>query len=394
MTRPPRYHRTPAVMDYLSQRRQSLLKLLKKDSLDGMAVTTPANVRYLTGFTGDSTYLAVGPKNFVLVSDARFEQQIAEEVQTGVEVVIRPHTQRLPEAFAEVLAKLGAKTVGLESHHATIALQLKLERLAPKVKFVGLADAVESLRAIKDPSEVLQIRAAVKVAERAFVMFCSMARETDSEKAMADALEAYVRRAGAERTSFAPIVAVGDRGALPHAPPTGRTLAEGSKLLVDWGADCGYKSDLTRCMKSPFGPVPTRRNKTERVGFNFDEVYAVVVKAQAEAAKLLRDGVAAKEVDAAARKVFAAAKLRDHPEFDLEKHFTHGLGHGIGLDVHEAPGVRADSEDTLQSGMVITLEPGVYIPEWGGVRVEDNFLITRDGAIRLSTLPHDPGAIG
>ena len=380
-------------MDYFSQRRAALLKTLKKESFDGLLVTTPANVRYLTGFTGDSSYLAVGPKNFILVSDARFERQIAEEVE-GVEVVVRPHTQRLPEATAEVLVKLGTKSVGLESENATLALQFALQRLAPKVTFVGHPDAVEALRAIKDSSEVLQIRAAVKVAERAFGMFCAMVQKSDSEKGMADALEAFVRRCGADGTAFAPIVAVGDRGALPHAPPTARTLAEGSKLLVDWGADVGYKSDLTRTMKSPFGPVPTRRNKPERAGYNFDEIYPVVVKAQSEAAKLLRDGVPGKEVDAAARKVLAAAKFRDHPGLKLDEFFTHGLGHGIGLNVHEAPSIRANSDDILRTGMVVTLEPGVYIPEWGGVRVEDNFLITRDGSIRLSTLPHDPRAIG
>ena len=380
-------------MDYFSQRRQSLVKSLKRESMDGILVTDPANVRYLTGFTGDSSYLAVGPKNIILISDARFEQQIAEEVK-DVEVVVRPHTQKLPEATAEVLTKLGIKSVGLESAHATLALQLALQRLAPKVTFVGHPDAVEVLRAIKDPSEVMQIRAAVKVAERAFVMFCSMIQGTDTEKGMADALEAYVRRAGGNGTAFPPIVAVGDRGALPHAPPTGRALAEGSKLLVDWGADLGYKSDLTRTVKSPFGPVPTRRNKAERANFNFDELYPVVVQAQAEAVKLLRDGVPARDVDAAARKVFAAAKLRDHPGFKLEEHFTHGLGHGIGLDVHEAPSIRANSDDVLHSGMVVTIEPGVYLPGWGGIRVEDNYLITRDGAIRLSTLPHDPRAIG
>jgi len=380
-------------MDYFTQRRASLVKTLKSESFDGILVTDPANVRYLTGFTGDSSYLAVSAKTVVLVSDARFEQQIVEEVK-GVEVVIRPHTQKLPEATAEVLTKLGVKSVALESAHATLGLQLALQRLAPKLTFVGFADAVETLRAIKDSSEVLQIRAAIAAAERAFGMFCAMVQKGDSEKAMADALEAFVRRAGGIGTAFPPIVAVGERGALPHAPPTARTLAEGSKLLVDWGADLGYKSDLTRTVKSPFGPVPTRRNKPERTGYPFDEVYAVVALAQTEAAKTLRDGVPAKAVDAAARKVLAAAKFRDHPGLKLDEFFTHGLGHGIGLEVHEAPSIRANSDDTLRAGMVVTLEPGVYIPEWGGVRVEDNFLITREGSIRLSTLPHDPDAIG
>jgi Xaa-Pro aminopeptidase len=380
-------------MDYFPLRRQNLTKFLKSQSLDALVISHGPNVRYLTGFTGDSSHLVVTAKQVVLVTDARFEQQVAEEVE-GVQAVVRPHTQRLPAAVGELLAKLGAKSVGLESEHATLAYEFALEKAAPKAKFTGVTGAVETLRAVKDMSEVEQIRAAIRVAERAFQMFCAMVRPEDTEKAMADALEGFVRRAGGERTAFHPIVGVGERGALPHAPPTDRTLAEGSKLLVDWGADVGYKSDLTRCMAVPGGPLPTRKNKGERTGFKFEEIYAAVLKAQEAAVKLLRDGVAAKDVDAAARAALAAAKLRDQPDYKLADRFTHGLGHGIGLEVHESPSIRADSQDTLKAGMVVTIEPGVYIPEWGGVRIEDDYLITKDGAIRLTTLPHDPKAIG
>jgi Xaa-Pro aminopeptidase len=225
-------------------------------------------------------------------------------------------------------------------------------------------------------------------------MFAPMLRETDTEKDMADALDGFLRRAGARGASFPPICAVGDRGALPHAPPTARPLGDGSKLLVDWGADCGYKSDLTRTLRSPFGTAPSRRNKAERVGVNFDEVYDAVCQAQDAAAAAVRHGAAAKDVDAAARKALAKVKLKGSPTLNLADHFTHGLGHGIGRELHEAPRVRANSDDILESGMVITIEPGVYIQGWGGVRIEDVFLVTKDGATRLSTLPRDPGAIG
>jgi Xaa-Pro aminopeptidase len=167
-------------------------------------------------------------------------------------------------------------------------------------------------------------------------------------------------------------------------------------LLVDWGADVLYKSDITRTLINPQGANPSRRNKHERAGYKFDEIYRVVQKAHEAAVAVIRHGVAAKEVDAAARKVISDA--------GYGKFFTHGLGHGIGLEIHEAPRVRANSEDILQAGMVITIEPGIYIsgqndPKgkdlggWGGVRLEDDYLVTKEGSRRLTTLPHDPKAI-
>lgn len=373
------------LMDYLNQRRQALLRDLKKDKVEVLLVTNEVNVTYLTGFTGDSSYVIATPRQFILISDTRFEQQISEECQ-GIEVVIRPHDQTTLEAAAAELIKTGAKTVGLEAEHATLALQEQIAEKAPKLTFVPLKSKVESLRVVKDPSEVEQIRAAVRAAERAFTMFKSMLREADTEKDMVDSMENYLRRSGARGSAFPPIVAVGDRGALPHAPPTSRTLGEGSKLLVDWGADLLYKSDITRTFRSPFGTSPTRRNKQERVGESLEQLHELVCRAQDAAVGLLRHGAVASEVDAAARQVFAKAGYGDY--------FTHGLGHGIGLQIHEAPRVRANSNDILEAGMVITIEPGLYIPGWGGVRVEDDFLITKEGATRLTTLPRDVSAIG
>lgn len=381
-------------MDYIAQRRQELVRDLKKaDGVDALLVTNPVNVTYLTGFTGDSSYLIASPKQFLLITDSRFDQQVAEECP-GLEAHVRPHDQTTPEAAAAVLTKLGVKAVGLEAAHATLALHEQLTAAGPKLTFAPIRGRVEKLRAVKDAGEVEAIRGAVRAAERAFTMFVPMLREADTEKDLADALEGFIRRAGGRRSSFPVICAVGDRGALPHAPPTTRQLGEGSKLLVDWGADCGYKSDITRTLRSPFGTAPTRRNKAERVGFNFDELYELVCQAQDAAVAAIRHGVPASDVDAAARKTIGKHKLRGDPGLNLADHFTHGLGHGIGLETHEAPRVRANSDDVLETGMVITVEPGIYIPGWGGVRVEDDFLVTKDGAVRLTTLPRDPGAIG
>ncbi len=368
-----------------THRRQALARTVAADGLDALLVTHPANVTYLTGFTGDSSYVVAGAA-FVLVSDARFEQQIAEECP-GLEVHIRPHDQRLPAAAAAVLTKAGARNVGLEADHATLGLLAALQAAGPKLTFAPVDGRVERLRMVKDPGEVEQLRAAVRAAERAFGMFRAMLRETDTEKEMADALDAFLRRAGAAGSAFPPIVAVGDRGALPHAPPTDRPLSAGSKLLVDWGADLGYKSDLTRTFLSPFGVAPSPRNKAERRAFHYEEIAAAVAAAHDAAVAELRDGASGKAPDAAARKSLAGVRLKDGGRVNLADHFTHGLGHGIGLEVHEAPQLRANSADTLEAGMVVTVEPGVYLPGWGGVRLEDDYLITRDEPIRLSTLP-------
>jgi Xaa-Pro aminopeptidase len=231
----------------------------------------------------------------------------------------------------------------------------------------------------------------VVIAERAFKMFVALMRETDTERELADAMEQYIRRAGGLRSAFPPIIAAGERGALPHARPTDRVIGESSKLLVDWGADVGYKSDLTRTLKSPFPVPPLRKSKDERTAYPFDAVYEAVRQAHEAAVGELRVGAKAKDVDTAARK----ALTKHSPKgVDLNDYFTHGLGHGIGLETHELPQLRQNSDAVLEAGSVVTIEPGVYLPGWGGVRIEDDYHITRDGPVRLGTLPHDPSAIG
>jgi Xaa-Pro aminopeptidase len=379
-------------MNYPLLRRQALVQSLKKHSVDAFLVTTPVNVTYLTGFSGDSSFYLGTNKNSILISDSRFEEQIKEECP-AIDAHIRGHNRTTLEAAAEVVTKSGAKAVGVEGNRITLGELEALKELAPKVTFVAINGQIEAQRVIKDPSETEHIREAVRVAERAFRMFTATLRETDTEKDMVDALENYVRRSGARGTSFPPIVAVGERAALPHAPPTSRQLVEGSKLLIDWGADLTYKSDITRTLRSPFITSPTRRNKYERVGLNLEEVYQIVLNAQNAALAEIRPGAKAKDVDAAARKVIASAKLRTKGDIKLGDCFTHGLGHGIGLECHEAPRIRANSEDVLESGMVISVEPAVYIPGWGGVRIEDDVLVTHNACTLLTTLPRDPGLL-
>jgi Xaa-Pro aminopeptidase len=380
-------------MNYLLQRRQTLVQNLKKHSVDAFLVTSDVNVTYLTGFTGGDSFFLASGKNSILISDSRYEEQIKEECP-DIDANVRGHSKTTLEAAAEVLTKHGARAVGVEGNRLTLGELEALKELAPKITFVPIEGQVESQRILKDPGEVEKIRDSVRVAERAFKMFTATLRESDTEKDMVDALEGFVRRSGARSTAFPPIVAVGERGALPHAPPTGKQLGDGSKILIDWGADILYKSDLTRTLRSPFNAAPTRRNKQERVGLDLAEVYDIVLQAQNAAIAAIRPGVKAKDVDAAARKVLANARLRSKSDIKLADHFTHGLGHGLGLEVHEAPRIRSNSEDTIEHGMVITIEPGVYIQGWGGVRIEDDVLVTPNGATLLTSLPRELGSIG
>ncbi|MGE3804896.1 MAG: M24 family metallopeptidase [Gemmataceae bacterium] len=351
-------------MNPFVQRRQRLGRALKAEHLDALLITKTVNVTYLTGFTGDSSYLILTPKKTLLISDFRYAQQIEEECP-GLETIIRPSTQPVQAASAEALTRLRCRAVGFESSSVSVADHEKLRELAPTVEWKGAADRVEQLRIIKDAGEIAAIRTAIGAAERAFDMFRAMLRPTDNEKELADALEGYVRRAGGRRTSFAPIVAVGPRAALAHATPGSQRVDEAGLLLVDWGAETAlYKSDLTRVLA------------TRRISPKLEKVYAVVSRAQEKAIRAVRPGAEAKKVDAEAR-----GHIQDE---GFGKYFDHGLGHGIGLEIHEAPSVRASSEDRLQPGMVLTIEPGIYIPGWGGVRLEDDVLVTEDGCEVLS----------
>jgi Xaa-Pro aminopeptidase len=360
-------------MDFPAQRRQRLAAMLPQEGVDVFLISSPINVTYLTGFSGESSYLVLGRERALLVSDGRFTEQIAAECP-GLETYIRPTAQTLHQAAGEVLKKLGVRTVGFESSHLTVADWELLREEAPALEWKSGRDRVEQLRVRKDPSEVAQIREAIGIAERAFAVLRNLLRPIDNEKDLCDALESYVRRAGGVCTSFPSIIAVGERAALPHAPPTAKTVGEADLLLVDWGA-CGrfYKSDLTRVLA------------TRRISPKLEEVYTVVLRAQERALRAIRPGVKGHEVDVEARAEIAEAGFGDF--------FNHGLGHGLGLQVHEAPSLRPNSTHELQPGMVVTVEPGIYLPGWGGVRIEDDVLVTPDGCEVLTSVPKELASI-
>lgn len=356
-------------MDYHAQRLQRLSLLLQQEKIDALVISNPINVTYLTGFSGDSTVLIMSATRTVMVSDFRYITQLSEECPQ-LETIIRPTAQKLPEAVGQALRDLRYQTVGFESNAVTVAEHRILSDLTPGLTWIAGLDRVEQLRMIKDESEIAAIRAAVAMAEKAFIALKATLRPGDSEKDLVDAMEYYSRRVGGKGTAFAPIMGVAERAALPHAQPTERTVGSGELLLVDWGVNGPfYKSDLTRTMA------------TRTISSKLREVHGIVLGAQQAAIDAIKPGVAAHVIDSAARGFISRAGYGDF--------FGHGLGHGIGLQIHEAPMFRPGSDTILQPGMIVTVEPGIYLPDWGGVRIEDDVLVTANGCEVLSQLPRE-----
>ena len=365
-------------MSNFASRRDRLSHAAGAEGLDALLITNPVNVTYLTGFSGEASNLILTKTTTLLVSDGRFKGQLAEEC-AGLDTYIRPPDQSLMAATIAQLTQLAVRVIGIESAHLTVA---EFQTLSDGVKTANWKtgkDRVEKLRMVKDADEVTQIRAAIKIAEKAFAMFRAMLRPDDTEKELTDALEGYIRKAGGKESAFPPIVAVGARSALPHAPPSLHRVSENPLLLIDWGAQGAfYKSDLTRVLWTynngtfPGGSKPSDKLRA---------IHAVVIEAQRRAIAAMRPGASSKAVDAIARGYIA--------EQGYGPFFNHGLGHGFGLQIHEAPFFRPNTDVTLEAGMVVTCEPGIYLPDWGGVRIEDDILITPDGAEVLTRCPRE-----
>jgi Xaa-Pro aminopeptidase len=347
-------------MDRTAHRRENLARTFESAHIDALLVSSISNVRYLTGFTGTDATALVTRDRAIILSDGRYATQLVEECPE-LERHIRPVGTTMNDAIAELVPKLGLQRLGFEANHLTVANFEELKGKHKSGEWLGVKDKVEALRAIKDDEEIGAIREAIRVAERAFTMLRAGLRHDESEKDAADALEGYLRRCGATAAAFPPVVAVGQRAALPHARPSaGVRIRSADFVLVDWGArGDAYKSDLTRVLV------------TGKVAPKFEQVYRTVLAAQERGIAAIRPGVTARDVDAEARSVIEEAGFGGF--------FDHGLGHGLGLEIHEAPLLRKDSNVTLEPGMVITVEPGIYLPGWGGIRIEDDVLVTPDG---------------
>ena len=353
-------------MDFQA-RRDRLRKTLKKADIDALLVTDFTNVTYLTGFTGDDSYLLVRRDGETVLSDPRYITQLSEECP-GVDLNIRPPGVSMLQAIVRVARSARIGRLGIEGDSMTVGLRDQIAKKLPKTELVATSGLVEKLRLVKDKDEIARLRRAVWQAEKAFAVLRSTLRPEMTEKEAADELEHQFRLFGAKDAAFPSIVAVGSRGALPHATPTQKRIGEDDFVLVNWGANEGlYRSDLTRVLV------------TGRISPRFARVYRVVLEAQTRAIAAVRPGVSGHDVDQVARSVIAKA--------GYGRRFRHGLGHGLGLLVHEAPRLAVKNQTILRPGMVVTVEPGIYLPGWGGVRIEDDVLVTRTGHEVLTHVP-------
>ncbi|MDX1624385.1 MAG: Xaa-Pro peptidase family protein [Gemmatimonadota bacterium] len=349
-------------------RRARVRERFEDSAAVAFVVSSIVNVRYLTGFTGSAGTLALfseGPA--LLVTDSRYDPQATEEVDDGVEVRIASRSS-LAEVREE-LASRGAVPVAVEGEHLTVAKWEEWrEEGGPEAE--GVTGWVEDVRAVKAPAEVDAIRRAAEIVDGVLAEVLELVRPGVAERKLAAELVHRVLTAGAERMAFDPVVAFGERSALPHARATARELVPGELALFDFGAVVdGYCSDLTRTV-SCGDP-----------GDEMREVYDVVHDAQAAAIEGLRGGMSGREADALAREPIEAAGWGER--------FGHSLGHGVGLEIHEAPKMSKKSEDSVPAGAVVTVEPGVYIAGRGGVRIEDDVVVRSDGCEVLTSAPKD-----
>lgn len=346
---------------------------LDEAGCDALLVTHLTNIRYLTGFTGSAALLLVDGNGLLLVTDGRYEEQAHDELArsgAAADIAIGRSTAAQRELVASRCA--GTERLGLEAEHVTWAAQRRYaEEWFPDASLVPTADAVEALRASKDAGEVARIEAACRIADDALATVLPLLDERCTEAAFARALDEEIRRRGADDISFETIIASGPNGSRPHHTPGGRTIERGDLVVVDFGALVeGYHSDMTRTI-----PVGGR----EALSDTQCRMVDVVTAAQAAGVAAVRAGGRARDVDAACREVITEAGWGDA--------FVHGTGHGVGLDIHEDPGLGETSDATLAAGHVVTVEPGVYLPGHGGVRVEDTVVVTATGCRPLTRAP-------
>ncbi len=351
------------------------LRARMRDVCEALLVTELVNVRYLTGFSGSAAMLLVSEDDALLVSDGRYRDQAAEQLAAaGVEA--RVEIGRPSEQLAAIdAATKGCRRLALEASHVTWATQ---QRLASALSCVGTGGTlvathglVDELRIVKDAGELARIELAADIADVGLAQVKERLRSGPTEQQFALDLEIEMRSRGADRVSFETIVASGPNAALPHHEPADRTISPGELVVVDFGAEVdGYRSDMTRtlCVGSVVAPQL------------LDLLDAVLV-AQRAGVRMLRPGVRGSEVDGACRESLESAGFGEL--------FLHGTGHGVGLEIHEAPAIAPGSADILREGAVVTVEPGAYISGVGGVRIEDTLVITPTGARALTKSTKD-----
>lgn len=344
-------------MTELEQRRRSVQTALAGHKVHALLVSSPASVRYLSGYAGTNGLILVTPSETHFFTDPRYALEAATSITCTVHIAKRP----LIEEIAGLVKRKKLKKIGFEPAWLNLDQHQKLKDLIPLGgSLQPVAGIVENLRMMKSPAEIDQIRRSVRTNSEAYARTLRRVRLGMRERDVAAELDFQMRMLGAEKPAFDTIVASGDRSALPHAQPTSKRLEEDDLLLVDMGACLdGYMSDMTRMA---FLGIPNKRVRT---------LYNAVLEAQIAGIDAVRPGATATQVDSAARQV-----LKQH---GLDRQFVHSTGHGLGLEIHEGPRIGKKDKTKLKAGMVITVEPGAYVEGFGGVRIEDTVLVTANG---------------
>lgn len=332
--------------------------------IDALLVTKPQNVRYVTGFSGSTGLcLVLQDGSGVFVTDPRYDVQAAEEVDEFEVVVSRESALR---EVSKRAVSMGIRSLGIEGAHMTVLAKSQVSEAASGIRLVDTDRVIEGVRSVKEDQEIDLIRNAASIADAAFGAILSMIAEGVTELDIAVELEYQMKRRGAEKPGFDTIVASGPRAAMAHGVASGRKIESGDSIVLDFGCFYrGYTSDMTRTV---FVGHPSLEMK---------RVYEVVLRAQMAACESLRSGMTGREADAVARCIIEEAGYGDR--------FGHGLGHGVGLEVHEYPLVSPRNESPLHASSVVSVEPGIYLPGVGGVRIEDLVVIRSDGIENLTS---------
>lgn len=361
----------PTVPDAIQRRLTAVRDVMSKRRLDGLLITSRTDQFYLTRFNGEDGMVLVSPRQVSLLSDFRFAEVACQDAPWARFVMRKKgHADEL----ARIARRRKMSRIGFVADRISVAQLATLRKaLRPTgTRLVQVPNVTAGLRIKKDATELAVVREAIQIAEGSFRALRRWIRVGQTELELAARLNYEMGRRGASGPSFPTIVAEGPNSALPHAEPGRRTVKRGSAVLFDWGARCGgYCSDLTRVVF--VGRIPPR----------FRRLYEIVLEAQQRGIRAVRAGQAVRTVDGAARSYIAKC--------GYGKQFGHALGHGLGLDVHEPPSLTARSSASLEPGTVVTVEPGIYVPGLGGVRIEDDVWVTDDGCEVLSTLPSDLG---
>ena len=347
----------------MNQRLVVLRQKLVEQDLDAILITQPENRRYLSGFTGSTGVLLISQNQAVLATDFRYYEQVEKQAP---DFELAKVAGRFETILPELVRHVAARRVGFESAHLTVDQHQEWQEVAEdavstsKFDLVPTKELVKGIRAVKDEDELSKIKKAIALADEAIAHIVGFIEPGLTEKEVAWELEVFMRTHGAEKLAFDIIVGSGPNGAMPHATVSERVIRAGKPIVIDMGAVIdGYNSDLTRTICAG------------RPDDKFKEIYDIVLEAQLTAEQSIRPGMQGKQADAIARKVIEEAGYGEN--------YGHGLGHGVGLAVHEKPGVGRLSEDVLEPGMVFTVEPGIYLPGWGGVRIEDIVVMREDG---------------